>query len=203
MPLFTIVNLDGGRQRKINRKTGEIEASETWYQDPRVKPNEQMDQPFFDEQRPRLFDRGHMVRRLDPAWGSPSTAKVSADDTFHFTNCCPQISAFNQHLWQGIENYALNNAGTEKRRVTIITGPVFDDADKRYRNIQVPQRFWKVVVRVSDTDGTLRATGFLADQITALAAAAEQGLLEQFVDTGTVTAYLRESPKSSNCRACR
>ncbi|MGV7377631.1 DNA/RNA non-specific endonuclease, partial [Mycobacterium kansasii] len=87
----------------------------------------------FERQKPRLFDRGHMVRRLDPAWGSPVAAKQAADDTFHFANCCPQISAFNQHLWAKIENYALDNAGAEKRRITVITGPVFGDRDPLYR----------------------------------------------------------------------
>ncbi|MDT0400154.1 DNA/RNA non-specific endonuclease, partial [Streptomyces edwardsiae] len=69
MPLFTIVNIDGRRLRKINRTTGEVEAVETWYVDPRLRPEQQLDQDVFERQKPRLFDRGHMVRRLDPAWG--------------------------------------------------------------------------------------------------------------------------------------
>lgn len=81
------------------------------------------------------------VRRLDPAWGSLAAGKQAADDTFHFTYCCPQICAFNQHLWQGIENYALVNASTEKKRITVITGPVFGDGDPKYRNVSVARAF--------------------------------------------------------------
>ena len=33
------------------------------------------------------FDKGHLVRRLDPAWGRTiRVAKVANDDTFHWTN---------------------------------------------------------------------------------------------------------------------
>lgn len=188
MPLYTIVNIDGRKARKINRKTGEIEASETWYTDPRLKLDEQLDQPLFDRQRPRIFDRGHLVRRLDPAWGNPATAALAADDTFHFTNCCPQISGFNQHLWQSIENYALNNAAAEKKRITVITGPVFADDDPTYRGVAVPRLFWKVIARVKD--GNLLATGFLADQSTALDEALEDGV-ESFADLTKVALFQR------------
>ena len=40
--------------------------------------------------------------------------------------------------------------------------------DPPHRRITVPQAFWKIVVRASDTDGALRASGFLADQNEAL-----------------------------------
>lgn len=188
MPLFTIVNIDGRRLRKINRSTGEVEAVETWYTDPRLRPEQQLDQDVFERQKPRLFDRGHMVRRLDPAWGSPVAAKQAADDTFHFANCCPQISSFNQHLWARIENYALNNAGAEKRKITVITGPVFGGTDPLYRGVNVPRQFWKIVVRVSAGDGTLRATAFLADQNAALDAAFGSDT-ESFTDIGKVVMF--------------
>ncbi|CRZ16799.1 DNA/RNA non-specific endonuclease [Mycolicibacterium neworleansense] len=188
MPLFTIVNIDGRRLRKIKRETGEVEAVETWYTDPRLHPELQLDQDVFERQKPRLFDRGHMVRRLDPAWGSAVAAKQGTDDTFHFANCCPQISAFNQHLWARIENYALVNAGAEKRQITVITGPVFGGNDPLYRGVNVPRQFWKIVVRVSAADGDLRATAFLADQNAALDAAFGSGT-ESFTDIDKVVMF--------------
>ncbi|MFV8054578.1 DNA/RNA non-specific endonuclease [Mycobacterium sp. 48b] len=188
MPLFTIVNIDGRRLRKINRQTGEVEAAETWYADPRLQPDQQLDQGVFERQKPRLFDRGHMVRRLDPAWGSPTAAKQAADDTFHFANCCPQIAAFNQHLWARIENYALDNADAEKRQITVITGPVFGGNDPLYRGVNVPRQFWKIVVRVSAKDGDLRATAFLADQNAALDAAFGSDT-EAFADIDKVVVF--------------
>jgi endonuclease G len=40
------------------------------------------------------------------------------DDTFHFTNCCPQHERFNQgkNLWAGLEDYLLNRAADERKR---------------------------------------------------------------------------------------
>jgi endonuclease G len=167
MPFFTAVNIDGARSRDIDRDTGEvgeIEAAETWYEDPRVA-GAQLTQAFFRE-NPGLFDRGHLVRRLDPAWGSKPVAKRAADDTFHFTNCCPQVGiGFNRSgkAWLGIETYVLDAARTADVRISVFSGPVFAAGDPPVGGINVPQAFWKIVARIDPT-GTLRATGFIASQ---------------------------------------
>lgn len=164
LPWFTAVNIDGRRLRRIHRQTGEVEATERWFLDPRIPADEQLNQDVFNNQRPRIFDRGHMVRRLDPAWGSADTATKAAADTFHFVNCCPQVAAFNQRaaLWAGIEGYALENARTERQRVLVFTGPVFGGDDPVFRDLLVPRAFWKIVTRC---DGDrLRSTAFIANQ---------------------------------------
>ena len=38
---------------------------------------------------PTVFDRGHMVRRLDPVWGKERAAVLANADTHHYTNSCP------------------------------------------------------------------------------------------------------------------
>lgn len=52
------------------------------------------------------LDRGHLVRRRDPVWGSTTVAAQANLDTFHLTNAAPQVAAFNQDkaLWAGMEN---------------------------------------------------------------------------------------------------
>ncbi len=63
------------------------------------------------------LDRGYLVRRLAPAWGTTEKmAKTANDNTFHFTNCTPQHHAFNagQTLWVGLEDYILRNARKAK-----------------------------------------------------------------------------------------
>ncbi|HEX2023731.1 MAG TPA: DNA/RNA non-specific endonuclease [Acidimicrobiales bacterium] len=189
MPYFTAVNIDGRRARSINRETGEVEVTETWFVDPRLAPDEQLAQSVFDRQKPRLFDRGHMVRRLDPAWGSAPTARRASDDTFHFTNCAPQISAFNQRaaLWAGIENFVLDNAKVERLRVNVFTGPVFGESDPEFRGIRVPRAFWKLLVRLED--GKLRCTAFRADQGTLLDAGLAGSQPEAFSDLGKVALF--------------
>jgi len=190
MPFFTAVNIDGKRAKSINRETGEVEASEVWFCDPRIGDDAQLSQAIFQAQRPRLFDRGHLVRRLDPAWGSAETALRAADDTFHFTNCSLQISAFNQRaaLWAGIENYVLDNAKAERKKVSVFSGPVFRTDDPEYRGVQVPMDFWKVLVRVDG--GRLRATAFVAAQGDLVRKGlASLEAIESFGDLGRVSVF--------------
>lgn len=180
LPFFTAVNIDGALSRGINRKTGEVEAlegGEIWYEDERVPDGHQLGQKFYDDQPKKphwIFDRGHMVRRLDPAWGSKSMAKRAADDTFHFTNCCPQVWRFNEQArwWLGIEDYVLENAKLTDDRVTVFSGPVFAGDDPLVNKVRIPRRYWKIICRVED--GKLRATGFLASQADMLAKALKE-----------------------------
>ena len=116
--------------------------------------------------RDNPLDRGHLVRRLDPAWGpSAGAAKLANDDTFHFTNCTPQHHDFNagQTLWAGLEDYILDNADNRNFRVNVFTGPVLAADDDRYRGVQLPRQFWKVVAMVKQ-DGALSVTAYLLSQ---------------------------------------
>ncbi len=89
------------------------------------------------------FDRGHLVRREDPNWGP--TAGVANRDTFHFTNCAPQLSAFNQRTWLSLEDYILTNTRRIGKRASVFTGPVFRQNDPVYRDVAIPLAYWKVV----------------------------------------------------------
>jgi endonuclease G len=112
------------------------------------------------------LDLGHLVRRLDPAWGeTEALAKVANDDTFHFTNCSPQHKNLNENktTWAGLEDYILANAIANDLKVCVFSGPLFATDDPVYRNVQIPQQYWKVVVMVK-TDGNLSATAYLLDQ---------------------------------------
>src|SRR5262249_28895822 len=78
---FTAVNIDGRTPKGPER------ANDRWFYDPRVDRAAQLGNELYG----RPFDRGHLVRRLDPAWGRTArVAKVANDDTFHWTNCSPQ-----------------------------------------------------------------------------------------------------------------
>jgi endonuclease G len=131
--------------------------------DPRLPASEQTDEAVY---RDNDLDRGHLVRRLDPAWGaSDAEARAANDDTFHFTNASPQHREFNagQTLWVGLEDYVLENADNRDLAVSVLTGPVLADDDDAYRGIQLPRQFWKVVAMVRAT-GELSVTGYLLSQ---------------------------------------
>ena len=153
---FTAVNIDGKASKDIQRER------DKWFLDPRIDEGEQTNNAVYAS---NPLDRGHLVRRLDPAWGrSMELAKVANDDTFHFTNCAPQHEDFNQNqtTWAGLENYILENADVEDLRVSVFTGPVLSGQDTPYRGVNLPKQFWKVVVMVKD--GELSATAYLLSQ---------------------------------------
>ena len=120
-----------------------------------------------------MVHRGHITRREDVAWGDSAQSAIKAtSDTFHFTNCSLQAAAFNRgkDRWQGLEQFLLENkAKKEKRRLSVITGPVFSANDPTYHNetmsyaVRCPLQFWKVCVLVR-TDDTVSATAFLLGQ---------------------------------------
>jgi endonuclease G len=151
---YTAVNIDGAKAQNPKRDR------DTWYFDPRIAESEQIGGDLYARNK---LDRGHLVRRLDPAWGDD--ALVANNDTFHFTNCSPQHANFNQNdeTWQGIENYLLNGATSARRRLTIFTGPVMTDDDPIYRGVRIPLHFWKIAAYVSDQQN-LTASAYLLGQ---------------------------------------
>jgi len=154
LALFTAVNIDGGLAQKPRRD------SDRWIRDPRLPADEQTGEEVY---RDNPLDRGHLVRRLDPAWGP--LAKAANDDTFHFTNCTPQHHDFNagSTLWLGLEDYVLGNADNRDLKVSVVTGPILADDDPLYRGVALPRQYWKVVA-MTKSDGTLSATGYLLSQ---------------------------------------
>jgi DNA/RNA endonuclease G (NUC1) len=156
MAYFTAVNIDGNESLKIPRK------GNRWYIDPRIPAHYQVGNELY---RDNDLDRGHMVRRLDPVWGERSVARTANEDTFHYTNACPQHKDLNQKEWNDLEDYILDNAGAYGLRVCVFTGPILRDTDRPYRDlVLLPEDFWKVAVIVREGTGQLSATGYVLTQ---------------------------------------
>ena len=165
---YTAVNIDGKRLWHINRD----DYRDWWVLDPRIPSSAQLENNYYKDsggvQNP--LDRGHLVRRLDPCWGSTKQEVIAAHhDTFHWTNCSPQHAGFNQSskVWLGIEEYILKKAAKKDVRVSVFSGPVLDDDDRTYPtptglDLELPTRYWKVVAVQSS--GKLVATGYLLSQ---------------------------------------
>ncbi|WP_314457431.1 DNA/RNA non-specific endonuclease [uncultured Microbacterium sp.] len=150
----TGVVIDGATLRDQPR-TGE------WRLDPRVDDDAQAGPEVYSRND---LDRGHLVRRRDPGWGSASEARDATEATFFYTNAAPQAAGFNQskELWLGLEDHVLAYAETTDQRVAVFTAPVLDEADPPYRGIRVPLRFWKIAAWRSGEE--LAAAGFVLDQ---------------------------------------
>ena len=157
LAFFTAVNIDGTTSKRLKREP------DRWFFDPRIPAEDQTGEPVYEHNK---LDRGHLVRRLDPAWGdSTALVKIANDDTFHFTNCTPQHKDFNRNKtrWAGIEDYVLKHADNLHFKVSVFTGPVLAADDDKYRDVQLPRQFWKIVVMVKK-GGALSATAYLLSQ---------------------------------------
>jgi len=150
----TGVNIDGDALRDLGR-------GDDWHLDDRIPESEQAGPELYARND---LDRGHLVRRRDPVWGEPAVAQRANVDSFCYTNAAPQAAVFNQslELWNGLEDLVLEYASVNRLRLSVFTGPVFTEADPRYRGVQIPQRFWKVAAWSSA--GVLTGSGYLLDQ---------------------------------------
>jgi endonuclease G len=128
---------------------------------------------FYDKDG-GAFDKGHIVRREDVCWGGTRDQVVKANaDSYHVTNCSPQVAGYNQSakkgLWGQLEEVVLKQVQAEQK-FTVIAGPVLADDDKVFEGrdfvgkvrIQIPKRFWKVVV--AEKEGKLQAFAFVLEQ---------------------------------------
>ena len=178
--MWAAVNVDYTPSKR--RKTREEFGTDTWVPDPRIAPVFQIEDPELYKPAAK-FDRGHVVRRDDTAWGDTEEEEILANsDSFHWTNCTPQHERFNRDafgfrgLWGQLENHIAEQAGNTGRLMCIFAGPVLDNAsDIRHDfgagEVQIPRRFWKVVVVAENprTPGAqLEAFGFVLDQSKAI-----------------------------------
>jgi endonuclease G len=156
LALYTACNIDGGSLYNIRR------GRDKWGFDPRVETEYQAGKELYYKNR---LDRGHLVRRLDPAWGDTREEAVrAAEDTFYYTNSMPQHSHLNQRSWLSLEDYILDHAATHDLKVSVFTGPAYNRYDRDYRGFKIPQEYWKVVVIVNAFSDELSATGYLLTQ---------------------------------------
>jgi len=154
----TGVNIDGAALLDLPR-TGQ------WRLDPRVPADEQAGPAVYADND---LDRGHLVRRRDPGWGTPAQARAAMAATFVYPNAAPQASGFNQskELWLGLEDHVLEFADATDQRLAVFTAPVLADEDPAYRGIHIPRRFFKVAAWAVPGAAApqLAAAGFVLDQ---------------------------------------
>jgi endonuclease G, mitochondrial len=173
LQMWSAVNVDY-RPSKRPISGREEFGSDRWKPDPRIPIELQLEDDEFYLPA-KKFDRGHVVRRDDNAWGDTRLLTEFANsDTFHWTNCTPQHEGFNQSrqhgLWGQLEDHITSQSEAVDRKLTILAGPVLDAGDLEHDFgggvVKVPVRFWKVAVvrqRRNRTD-RLQAFGFILDQ---------------------------------------
>jgi endonuclease G len=211
LAFFTACNIDGKHSRHVDRDDGKIkddwtlrqrglenaedaEASGGFRLDTRLHREHQLGTSFYAKQKvpgysnpndrgrtARMLQKGHIIMRNDPAWGSDEATLAAEQDTFFYTNAAPQLGFFNQGSredhpgekyklrWRAVETFVLRNAVTMNERVSVFAGPVFRDRardglrpDPVYRQVQIPMQFWKIVTW--QEDGRVNSVALLAEQ---------------------------------------
>jgi endonuclease G len=156
LPLVTAVNINGGEARRAFRK------NDRWFIDLRIDEAFQVGNEVY---RHNELDRGHMVRRLDPVWGSRQEAQQANEDTFHYVNAAPQHKDLNRKDWAGLEDYILDSTKAMDLKVSVLTGPVLRNSDRQYRGlVKLPEEFWKVAILIHADTGKLSAAGYVLSQ---------------------------------------
>jgi endonuclease G len=181
LALFIAGNIDNRQSRKEPEpgrdysRSGlngfDRDTSETWLTDPRIPAMHQLPDRFFTKDN-RAFDKGHLFRREAAAWGDSYAEVQRANcDTFHVTNCSPQVLGFNRSnrhgIWGKLEN-RIGSAGDD--RLTVFAGPVLAEDDRMFSgvddrgpvSVQIPSRFWKIVV--ARNGDLLESFAFLLEQ---------------------------------------
>jgi endonuclease G len=206
MALFTASNVDWREASKVvdghkpTRKelTGlEDGQLEQWMIDWRIPESDQLPDIFYTKDG-GAFDKGHLVRREDVCWGKNFKDIQKANgDTYHTTNCSPQVSSFNQASrgednWGDLEGLVQKQTKSEKS--IVFSGPVFEDDDRLFEGrdakgvvmVRIPTRFWKIIV-VKGLNGP-EAYGFVIEQDLS-----QVPLREEFTVPSTWRTYMRST----------
>lgn len=165
LAFFSAANVSAGGRYILSGR------DDAWLVDSRISRQHQIDNSYYLRNK---LDRGHLTRREDLEYGTKIKYAVrSANGTCVFTNCVPQLGIFNQgkakgvgddaRLWAGLEQYILENVDEETPELQVFTGPIFSDADPKYRGHKIPLEFWKVAAGIAP-DGALFATAYLLSQ---------------------------------------
>jgi endonuclease G len=169
------VNIAGDRWVGLERD------ADQWFFDGRIAMEAQIGDALYSDEPNDIpganqgwFDRGHLTRRQDPLWGATNEVLLANEDTFHWTNCAPQYWGFNRgfgargstngrRLWNGLEEFVLQNTKAERIAVSVFNGPVLLEDDEVHRGVKIPRIFFKIVA-CRGPDGALLSSGYLVSQ---------------------------------------
>lgn len=162
----SVCNVDFNADVNVSRDEG----TGSWRLDPRLDKAQQLGAPYYDNND---YDKGHLTRRDDSAWGRNEDEALAANnDTFHYPNAGPQHFLLNRStefthanldLWGDLENHITKQGGDQRTRLSIFNGPIFTARDKPLKDAFAPLSYFKIVVW---RDGTKPpgAIGFVLEQ---------------------------------------
>ncbi len=109
----------------------------------RQDPSAKVKQAENDDYRNSGWSRGHMAPAGDFKWSS-----TAMEETFYFTNCCPQNQSLNAGQWSTLEK-KVREWANRYGRINVVTGPLVLDNQYGtigYNKVVVPDAFFKAVL---------------------------------------------------------
>ena len=128
--------------RKLIRKEtlGDVERCNSFSPDPKVKGNAVVHKDYTNN--PGKYDRGHMAPAADMKW-----SKTVMEQSFYFTNICPQAPGLNRGAWKDLEE-EIREWAIRDSALVIICGPLFTKEPIKYipeTHVAIPDAYFKVV----------------------------------------------------------
>jgi endonuclease G len=116
----------------------DVKRSDHFTPDPMVAEDETATSEDYKQSG---YDRGHLAPAGDMKW-----SVLAMQESFYFTNICPQNKGLNTGIWNVLENLCRKWA-VRHGALLIITGPVTGDNLKRLgpHQVGIPNGFYKVV----------------------------------------------------------
>lgn len=156
---------------------GRLEQQRNFSRDPEVRFPKASREDYSNSG----FDKGHMAPRADMKWSAKAL-----EESYYFTNICPQDHTMNSQAWRKIEELTRRMA-CRHGSVLAVCGPLYDSATPRHIGpacVHVPDRFFKAlavktvdgwqtvafVVENSPQDGSPRRYAVSVDSVEVLAA---------------------------------
>ena len=131
---------------------GAAKRSNNFLPDPMVREDETSTNEDYARSG---YDRGHLAPAGDMKW-----SRKAMEESFYYTNVCPQDKGLNTGIWNFLEIQCRTWA-SRYGSLLIVTGPVIEDNLKRLgvHRVGVPKTFYKVVCIPSA--GKPKGIGFL------------------------------------------
>ena len=127
-------------------------SNEVFTEDSDVKAPRATDTDYYNSR----YDRGHMCPAGDNKWD-----KQAMEQSFLFTNICPQNHGLNKYEWNDVEMLCRDWA-REYGAIDIVCGPVYKSSGEQKtigkNKVWVPEAFFKVVLC---RQGKAKAIGFV------------------------------------------
>ena len=133
---------------------GQLEGQYSFGRDPDV----QFPKASREDYSNSGWDKGHMAPRADMKW-----SYKALEESYYFTNICPQDHEMNSQAWRKIEELTRRLA-RRYGAVQVVCGPVYDSVPHRHIGpacVHVPDRFYKALA--VNIDGVWHTVGFIVE----------------------------------------